>query len=291
MRDSLTLATRIATWGSLVKFSHSVFALPFALIMAIVVTRSTHVAPLTLLLLVVCVVAARTSAMAFNRIIDREIDRRNPRTAQREIPNGSVSVRAACSLALASAVVFIVGAAMLGRHCLVLAPPVLMLILGYSLMKRITAACHFVLGMALACAPGGVWYALTGQWSVEPLPLMAAVIFWVSGFDILYSCQDRDFDRAEGLRSMPALLGTRAALAIAALLHLASVACLALFGAWFALGALFWAGLVLFAVLLGSQYFSIVTRGLQCIDQVFFTRNGLASIVLLIAVLADRIFS
>lgn len=290
-RGSMNLSARIATWGSLVKFSHSVFALPFALMMAAVLSRSMQVSPTLLVLLIVCVVAARTSAMAFNRIIDCEIDRRNPRTAGREIPKGTVSMREAWLLAVASAVAFVVAAGLIGRHCLVLAPAVLMLLFGYSLMKRVSASCHFVLGLALACAPGGVWYALTGEWSSKPLPLMAAVLCWVAGFDILYSCQDRDFDRLSGLRSVPAQIGVTGAIVLAAALHTCSIGLLALFGVSFELGAFFWIGLSAFSMLLASQYFAISARGIQCIDQVFFTRNGLASVLLFLAVLADTFAS
>jgi 4-hydroxybenzoate polyprenyltransferase len=242
-------------------------------------------------LLIVCVVAARTSAMAFNRIVDCEIDRRNPRTAGREMPKGAVSMREAWLLALASAVIFIAGAGLIGRHCLVLAPAVLVILFGYSLMKRVSASCHFVLGLALACAPGGVWYALTGEWSAKPLPLMAAVLCWVAGFDILYSCQDRDFDRSSGLRSVPAKIGLRAAIVFAAALHACSIGLLALFGLSFGLGAFFWIGLSAFSMLLASQYLAISARGIPCIDQVFFTRNGLASVLLFLAVLADTLAS
>jgi 4-hydroxybenzoate polyprenyltransferase len=290
-RGSMNLSARIATWGSLVKFSHSVFALPFALMMAAVLSRSMQVSPTLLVLLIVCVVAARTSAMAFNRIVDCEIDRRNPRTAGREMPKGAVSMREAWLLALASAVIFIAGAGLIGRHCLVLAPAVLVILFGYSLMKRVSASCHFVLGLALACAPGGVWYALTGEWSAKPLPLMAAVLCWVAGFDILYSCQDRDFDRSSGLRSVPAKIGLRAAIVFAAALHACSIGLLALFGLSFGLGAFFWIGLSAFSMLLASQYLAISARGIPCIDQVFFTRNGLASVLLFLAVLADTLAS
>jgi 4-hydroxybenzoate polyprenyltransferase len=283
------LASRVAMWGSLVKFSHSVFALPFALIMLMVVSRSQAVGAETVLLLIACVVAARTAAMGFNRIVDREIDRRNPRTIGREIPQGRVSVGEAWALTIGSAAVFVVCAALLGEHCLVLAPAVLMLLFGYSLMKRLSSSCHFVLGLALACAPGGVWYALTGEWSTKPLSLMAAVLLWVSGFDILYSCQDREFDRAQGLKSIPAMLGLSGSVVVAASLHLCAVYLLALFGVSFALGAAYWVGLAAFALLLASQYASIFARGIACVDQVFFTRNGLASVALCVSVAVDSV--
>lgn len=283
------LASRVATWGSLVKFSHSVFALPFALIMLMVVSRSQAVGALTVLLLIACVLAARTAAMGFNRIADREIDRRNPRTVGREIPQGRVSVGEAWGLTIFSTAVFLVCAAMVGNHCLVLAPGVLVLLFGYSLMKRLSSSCHFVLGLALACAPGGVWYALTGEWSAQPLSLMGAVLLWVAGFDILYSCQDREFDRTQGLKSIPAMLGVSGSVTVAASLHLSAVVLLVVFGVSFALGTAYWVGLAVFAILLASQYGSIFSRGIACVDQVFFTRNGLASVALCVAVAVDSV--
>jgi len=265
----MTLAARIHSWGALVKFSHSVFALPFALIMMAVVARTHPVSLQAGALLIVCVVSARTAARGFNRFIDREID--------------------ALALSVGSSVVFLVGAGLLGRHCLVLAPLVLALLFGYSMLKRYTAACHFVLGLALACAPGGVWYAMTGEWSLRPVVLMLAVLAWVAGFDILYSCQDLEFDRSQGLLSIPARLGVQRSRALALVLHLAALTGLALFGKEFALGAPYWAGLAAFAVVLLSQHVAVQRRGIGCIDQVFFTRNGIASVVLLAAVAADSL--
>ena len=283
----MSLVTRLHTWGSLVKFSHSVFALPFAIVMALVVGRRAPPSLSTVACLLVCIVAARTAAMGFNRIVDRAIDAQNPRTAMREIPRGAVSLAEAITLTAFSAGVFMAGAALIGTHCLVMAPLVLALLLGYSLLKRYTSACHFVLGLALACAPGGVWYALTGEWSTKPLPLMIAVMAWVAGFDILYSVQDIEFDRRSGLWSVPARLGSAGAMRVAAGLHIITVLALADFGNEFVLGAPYWIGLALFAALLANQYVMIQRRGTGCIDQVFFTRNGLASVLLCLSVLAD----
>jgi 4-hydroxybenzoate polyprenyltransferase len=283
------LAARLSTWGTLIAFSHSVFALPFAIMMMVVVSR-TH--PLTIsvfVLLIVCVVAARTAAMGFNRFIDRAIDARNPRTSSRELPRGAVSEREVLLLTVGSSLVFVAAAGLIGRHCLYLSPVVLLLILGYSLLKRYTSVCHFVLGLALACAPGGVWYAMTGEWSLRPVALMGAVLAWVAGFDILYSCQDEEFDRREGLRSIPARLGVSGSLRVAAALHVVSVAGLILFGQLFSLGTMYWFGLAVFAALLASQHIAVWCRGVGCIDRVFFTRNGLASIMLCVSVLIDSV--
>lgn len=281
------LAARLSTWGTLIAFSHSVFALPFAIMMMVVVSRTHPLTVSVFVLLIVCVVAARTAAMGFNRFIDRAIDARNPRTSSRELPRGAVSEREVLLLTVASSLVFVAAAGLIGRHCLYLSPVVLLLILGYSLLKRYTSACHFVLGLALACAPGGVWYAMTGEWSLRPVALMGAVLAWVAGFDILYSCQDAEFDQREGLRSIPALLGVSGALRVAAVLHVVSVAGLILFGRLFSLGTAYWFGLAVFAALLASQHIAVWRRGVGCIDRVFFTRNGLASIMLCVSVLID----
>lgn len=280
---------RIKQFSSLVKFSHSVFAMPFALVMVIVTSSAYSVSALQLLCLVLCVVSARTAAMSFNRLIDARIDNENPRTVNREIPAGKVSkVEAGVLTALAS-LVFVIGAGVLGFHCLVLAFPVLAVLLGYSFLKRFTFLCHLILGFSLALAPGGAWYALTATWSLKPLSLMLAVVTWVSGFDILYSCQDIDFDVRENLHSIPVKLGESKSIVAAACLHAMSVVLLVFFGVQFELGIIYYFGVCAFGVFVASQYFTISKYGIKCVDQVFFTRNGLASLLLLLAVGVDRL--
>jgi 4-hydroxybenzoate polyprenyltransferase len=271
----------------MVKVSHSVFAMPFALTMLVVVSKSTPVSWAQVALLVLCVVFARTSAMAFNRLVDAEIDAKNPRTVSREIPQGVVSRREGALLTAGSAAAFLAASYALGTHCGVLAPVVLVVLLGYSLLKRYTTACHFVLGLALACAPGGVWYALTATWAWEPAVLMAAVLLWVAGFDVLYACQDLEFDRANKLRSIPVSLGATRTRALSVLLHIMSVACLVWFGSLFALGFWYWVGVVLFGVFLASQHSVVHRQGFASIDHVFLTRNGVASLVLFVFVALD----
>ena len=283
----MILLQRLHAWGSLVKFSHSVFALPFALVMIVLVSLERPVTFTQVLLLVVCVVAARTAAMAFNRYVDAEIDARNPRTVRREIPAGVVSKGSALALIVASSVVFVLGAAGLGTHCLVLSPLVLCVLCGYSLVKRFSWWCHVVLGIALALAPGGVWYALTGEWSWRPVPMMVAVTLWVAGFDILYSCQDAEFDRTNKLRSIPSALGIQGAQWCACLLHVGALAFLIMNGFVFPIGMLYWIGVTLFGGLLLSQHVAVMRRGISCVDQVFFTRNGAASIALFACVFLD----
>jgi 4-hydroxybenzoate polyprenyltransferase len=279
---------RAVVLGSLIKFSHSVFALPFALLMLVALSRTYSVRWWQVGLLVVCVVAARSAAMAFNRLVDAVFDARNIRTKNREIPAGKVSRREASTLVVVAALIFIAGAFGLGAHCGVLALPVLLIVLGYSYAKRFSALCHFILGLSLALAPGGVWYALTATWSWKPVSLMVAVLLWVAGFDILYACQDLEFDTKVGLRSVPARLGVHGARVVSIVLHVAALAALALFGVSFELGVFFWCGVALFSALVVSQHITVAKKGIACIDQVFFTRNGLASVVLFLCALLDR---
>lgn len=278
---------RLALWGSFVKFSHSVFALPFALIMLLVLSRSYPFSWLQVLTILFAVVAARTAAMAFNRIADASFDALNPRTAGRELPSARLSYAEAWWLTSLSVVVFAAAAALLGYHCLIMVPPVVAVLFGYSLLKRVTSMCHFVLGIALSLAPGGVWYAITATWAWEPLWLMAAVLTWVAGFDILYSCQDIEIDRKLGLLSVPRYIGFRGAQGVAVVLHISTAALLFRFGVVFELHTPYNLGVSLFSALLLSQHWSVARRGVGCIDQVFFTRNGLASIALLFFVVLD----
>lgn len=273
---------RVQRWGNLVAFSHSVFALPFALVMVVAIHRVQPVGWQQLTLLVVCVVAARFAAMGFNRLVDHRIDAANERTMNRELPAGKVSRFEAAVLVSITASVFVGASFALGSHCGVLSVPVLALLFGYSLVKRVSSLCHFVLGLALACAPGGVWYALTGTWSWKPVPLMAAVLLWVAGFDILYACQDAEFDRRTGLKSIPSSLGVAHALWVAPAVHVVAVFALILFGYSWGMGTVFWCGVALFTALITSQHLIVRARGLGAIDRVFFTRNGAASIALFI---------
>jgi 4-hydroxybenzoate polyprenyltransferase len=285
-----TILKKLTLWGNLVAFSHSIFALPFAVIALVVVGRRYPVSWAQVVWLLSAVVAARTAAMAFNRLVDVAIDAANPRTRIRDLPRGALRQWEAWVIVGVSVLVFTAAAGMLGRHCVFFVPPVLVVLLGYSLLKRYTALCHLVLGVALALAPGGVWYALTATIAWDPVPLMAAVAAWVAGFDILYSCQDIDFDRAHGLFSIPGLLGVGGARMVSAALHLVAVVCLGVFGVWFRLGVVSGVGLVLFATLLVSQHMAVARCGIGCIDRVFFTRNGAASLVLMASVAIETAF-
>jgi 4-hydroxybenzoate polyprenyltransferase len=280
---------RLSVWGELVTFSHSVFALPFALIMVVHVSDTHPVRVAQISLLVLCVVMARTAAMAFNRYVDAEIDARNPRTNARSIPRGVVSKGGALTLVLVSSGVFLGGSAALGARCLALAPIVLIILLGYSFVKRFSALCHMVLGVALSLAPGGVWLALTGEWSWRPVPLMTAVALWVAGFDVLYSCQDIDFDRSSSLHSVPSVVGIRGARLLSLLLHCAALIALAVHGRVFGAGVAYGMGVVVFGALLMSQHLAVMRHGISCVNQVFLTRNGAASVLLLLFVIGDSL--
>ena len=286
MRECFAAVSR---WGRLVHFSHSIFALPFALSMYVIAARFSSHGVVTLACLLAALVAARTAAMCFNRIVDRHIDAQNVRTMLREIPAGVVSVRSAVALLLLSSLAFLAAAAMLGMHCLALAPLVLLLLFGYSLCKRFSSLSHFVLGACLAMAPGGVWYAVTGEFSWIPVPLMAGVLFWVAGFDVLYSCQDFEFDSQHALHSVPAALGVRFALWIARACHVVAVLFLAAFGLSAGLGPVYYAGLGLFALVIASQHRCITPEDFSRINAAFFTRNGFASVLFFISVSLDSV--
>lgn len=284
------ILNKLTLWGEFIAFSHSIFALPFAVIALVVIERRYPVSWMQVVWLLSAVVAARTAAMSFNRLVDAAIDAANPRTQSRELPRGALMRWEAWAIVGVSVAVFTVAAGMLGKHCVFFVPPVLVVLLGYSLLKRYTALCHLVLGVALALAPGGVWYALTATIAWDPVPLMAAVAAWVAGFDILYSCQDLEFDRAHGLFSIPCVLGVGGARAVSAVLHLVAVVCLGVFWVWFQLGLVSTVGLALFSTLLVSQHITVARRGIGCIDRVFFTRNGAASVVLMASVVFEAVF-
>ncbi|MCB0330793.1 MAG: putative 4-hydroxybenzoate polyprenyltransferase [Bdellovibrionales bacterium] len=278
---------RLGLWGRLVAFPHSIFALPFALGMFVLCAARFRVSLTQFLLILVCLVAARTAAMACNRVLDARIDASNPRTLAREIPSGRVSLGEASLLWAASTCVFLGGAYLLGSHCLLLTPVVLLVLFGYSLTKRFTPWSHLVLGFALALAPGGVWYALTATWSLLPVPLMTAVLFWVAGFDVLYSCQDEAFDRSQGLFSVPARFGVARAFAIAKTFHGIAVLLLILFGFMWQLTPWYYVFVAVFAAFLVKQYSLISPEDLSRIDAAFFTQNGLASFSFLISTIVE----
>lgn len=267
---------------SAIKFSHSIFALPFALLAAFLAARGVP-SGRVLGWIVVAAVGARTAAMGFNRIVDRRIDASNPRTASRELPSGALSVGWMSLLVLAGASLLVLAAANLNRLCLLLSAPTLVVLLGYSLTKRFTAASHLFLGLALGIAPVGAWIAVTGRFALLPVVLCGAVLFWTAGFDVLYSLQDEAFDRASGLFSIPARLGARRAILVSRLFHVATVALLVL--AWWMSGRgwILAAGVALSAMLLAWEQSLVRPGDLSRLDAAFFTANGLVSVILFLA--------
>jgi 4-hydroxybenzoate polyprenyltransferase len=279
---------RLAMYGRMVKLSHSVFALPFALAAAALAAPDGGLAPSTLAWIVVAMVGARSAAMGFNRLADHAIDARNPRTAARELPSGAMSRGEVWLFVTASAAALVLAAWRLNPLCLALSPVALLVVLGYSYTKRFTALSHVVLGLALAIAPVGAWIAVRGRFDVPPVLLGLAVLLWVAGFDIIYACQDVDFDRGAGLHSIPARLGIGGALRLSRALHVAAVAVLASLAVVVPLHPVYLAGVVLVAVMLAYEH-SLVREGdLSRVDAAFFTVNGWIGVLYLGFVLAAR---
>ncbi|MCB0845986.1 MAG: putative 4-hydroxybenzoate polyprenyltransferase [Bacteroidetes bacterium] len=272
---------------SLIKFAHTIFALPFALLglfLGFWVMNAKQVEPdnpywLSFILVVLCMVFARSAAMAFNRYIDRDIDAMNDRTSKREIPAGIVSPKNALTFVIINSALFILTTWFINKLCFFLSPVALLVILGYSLTKRFTALCHLVLGLGLALAPVGAFIAVTGQFQWEPVILGFAVLTWVSGFDIIYALQDEEFDKANRLRSIPAFFGKGKALVVSTLLHLFTASMIILFGILIEGGWIFWIGAGAFLVLLTYQHILVKPNDLSKVNLAFFTTNGIASVV------------
>lgn len=277
--------------ANLVRLPHTVFALPFALVGALL---ASYVAPITLSVVVWVVIAftsARFAAMGFNRIADREIDARNPRTRAREIPAGVMSVREATIAVVIACAIFVFAAWRLNTLCLWLSPVALAWVLFYSYTKRFTRWSHLALGIGLSIAPVGGYLAVTGQWSNPWWMLIAfaiAVATWVAGFDMLYALQDVAFDRENGLYSVPATFGEANALRIARLMHLTTVAALAVAGIGAAAGAIYFAGVLVAAALLLYEHSLVKIDDFSRLDAAFFTMNGVISIVFLGFVFTER---
>ncbi len=287
------LAATARTWGEMIKFSHSVFALPFALLATFLAARPARPTPLQLLLVLVCMVAARSAAMTFNRLVDRRYDALNPRTANRALPAGRISARAAWGFFAAAAILFHLGAAGFwwlsgNRWPLLLAPLVLAWLCFYSYTKRFTAWSHFLLGAALGVAPLAAWIAVAPHTLGWPtLWLVLAVVTWVGGFDIIYACQDTEFDRAHGLHSLPARLGVAPALWLAHAAHVAAVCALIAVGLTAQLGILYFVGVGCGAALLLIENMLVRPHDLSRVNLAFFTINGIVGLVLGLLGIAD----
>ncbi len=268
---------RAGAYGRMIRFSHSVFALPFALTSVALAVQGGGLAARPLVWIVVAMVSARSAAMGFNRLADHWIDARNPRTASRELPRGILSRREAWVFFWASVAAFVLAAAQLNTLCLALSPVALAIVLGYSYTKRFTAASALVLGLSLAVAPVGAWLAIRGRFEAVPLVLALAVVLWVAGFDTIYACQDVVFDRREGLRSIPASLGIRRALFVARALHvLAVLVLLGLYGLA-PLHALYLAGVAAVAALLAYEHTLVRPDDLSRVMEAF-NLNGWVSL-------------
>jgi 4-hydroxybenzoate polyprenyltransferase len=279
--------------ANLVRLPHTIFALPFALVGVVL---ASYLAPITVADVVWVVVAftsARFAAMGFNRIVDREIDARNPRTRSREIPSGTMGVREATIAVMMASVLFLIAAWQLNQLCLILAPVALAWVLFYSYTKRFTRWSHVVLGVGLSIAPVGGYLAITGHWSTPwwmLIALAAAVATWVGGFDMLYALQDVSFDRENGLYSVPSTFGEANALRIARAMHFATVLALAIAGVGAGAGPLYFAGVVVDAALLLYEHSLVKVDDFSRLDAAFFTMNGVISIVFLGFVFTERMF-
>ncbi|MGB1318054.1 MAG: UbiA-like polyprenyltransferase [Flavobacteriales bacterium] len=274
---------------SLVKFSHTIFAMPFALIgffLAVQLTSAVFEWHL-LLKVILCMVFARNAAMAFNRFIDRNIDEKNPRTAIREIPAGVINANAALWFVILNSVAFIITTFFINPLCLALSPIALAVVLGYSITKRFTALCHIILGLGLSLAPIGAYLAVVGRFDILPLLFSFAVLFWVGGFDIIYALQDEDFDRENDLFSIPVWLGKPKALMLSNVLHLATAGLMLMAGFMGDFHWLYWIGFTLFTGLLVYQHTLVKPTDLSKINLAFFTTNGVASVLFATFVVAD----
>jgi 4-hydroxybenzoate polyprenyltransferase len=300
----------IKKYLSLVKFSHTIFAMPFAFIgfflgivhrqafylnmpenntnVAIQHTYFTHqyIAE-KFVLVIICMVTARNAAMAFNRYLDRHFDARNPRTAIREIPKGIILPESALRFVLINCLLFLLTTYFINKICFYLAPIALFVVLFYSYTKRFTALCHLVLGIGLSLAPIGAYLAVTGVFGLLPVLFSFAVIFWVSGFDVIYALQDVDFDQSQKLYSIPAVFGKINALRISSFLHFLSAVCVILAGYYGNFHALYWIGILIFTGMLLYQHSIVKPNDLSRVNIAFMTANGIASVVFSAFVIAD----
>lgn len=307
--------TSVKNYLSLIKFSHTIFAMPFALIgfvlaaynpitqwiinsvnsdylpssWAVANADNPYPKPIwvTFLLVVLCMILARSAAMAFNRYLDRHFDARNPRTAIREIPAGILKANSVLWFTIMCSVLFVVTCWFINRICFYLSPVALFVVLFYSYTKRFTPLCHLVLGLGLSLAPIGAYLAVTGKFHLLPILFSLAVVFWVSGFDIIYSLQDEDFDRSQRLFSMPVWLGKKGALRVSEVLHAFSLACIVAAGIYGHFAWLYWAGVAVFGGMLLYQHSIVKPNDLRRVNLAFMTANGIASVVFAVFVIAD----
>ena len=303
--------SKIKNYLSLVKFSHTIFAMPFAFIGFFLGIKSLDQIPHVkvfepwnlsvaskaklfflsnswiFFLVILCMIFARSAAMAFNRWLDKNFDAKNPRTAIREIPAGVIKSNNALFFVIANCILFIVCTFFINKICFYLSPVALFVVLFYSYTKRFTALCHLVLGVGLSLAPIGAYLAVTGQFALLPILFSFAVLFWVSGFDIIYALQDEEFDKTNQLHSIPAALGKSKALMVSNLLHVLSAACVITAGFYGHFGLWYWIGVAIFCGLLIYQHTLVKPTDLKKVNMAFFTTNGIASVVFAIFVILD----
>jgi len=284
------MLAKLRTYLEMIRFAHTVFALPFAFMGAVLAAGGIP-AGRTLWWILVAMVGARSGAMATNRIADRYLDGLNPRTRDRALPQGRIALGEAVAFVDVSFGVFLLSAWMLNPLCFALAPLAILIVCGYSYTKRFTAGSHLVLGLSLALAPIGAWVAVRGEIAAPALVLGLGVLFWVAGFDILYAFQDVDFDRRAGLFSIPARFGTAKGLLIAGIFHSVTVCCLALLIFPLRLGPIYAIGLLCAAILLLYEHRLVHRHGLAKLDTAFFNVNGVLSIGMLLATLGDLVLS
>jgi 4-hydroxybenzoate polyprenyltransferase len=280
---------KISNYLSLVKFAHTLFAMPFAFIgyFLAVQHEGYDFSFRSFSLVLLCMVFARTAAMAFNRYIDREIDQGNPRTALREIPAGIIKPKSAMRLVILSSALFMLCAGLINPLVLKLSPLALFIILGYSFTKKFTSYSHFVLGLGLSLAPIGAYLAVAATFDLLALVYSAIVLFWVGGFDIVYALQDEDFDKSKNLRSIPVRVGRKRAIFISILVHSIAAVLVILAGFMGGFGMLYWAGSLVFIGLLVYQHGIISSDDLSRLNIAFFTTNGIASVIFAVFVVGD----
>lgn len=294
---------------SLVKFAHTIFAMPFAMIGFFLAVKTID-APrryyddlsnpvylysssdfiLKFVWVVGCMISARSAAMAFNRYLDRSFDAQNPRTAIREIPAGIISANSALRFVILNCILFVAATYLINPICFYLSPVALFVILFYSYTKRFTPLCHLVLGLGLSLAPIGAYLAVTGRFDILPILFSFAVIFWVSGFDIIYALQDVEFDQSQQLYSIPSVLGKAKALRVSEFLHVLSAGCVIAAGIYGGFHGLYWVGIVVFVGMLIYQHSIVKPNDLSKVNIAFMTANGIASVVFGIFVIADLFF-
>ena len=282
----------LSNYLSLIKFSHTVFALPFALCGFVMGVSQHHVPenwPILLLGVILCMVFARSAAMAFNRYADYRIDALNARTAMREIPSGIIAPNRALFYVILNAALFCLCAFFINTLCFYLSPVALLVILGYSYTKRFTAWCHIVLGLGLALAPTGAYLAVTGEFAFQPALLSLAVLSWTAGFDIIYALQDEAFDRNQNLRSIPVALGAKNALLLSTFLHVITAACIIFLGINMHAVLLYWIGAGVFMLMLIYQHLIVSPNDLSRVNMAFGTTNGFASILFGVFYIAETL--